>query len=385
MVSAHAVGHEPLSVGILEGGSLEVGNKTLREHITIEFVAGADSIGRLYLLGGTYAVPNPDFVVVASLVVVSRRRTIEDKVAETTDTAIVRSGEHAVLFAVDVEIEFALVDDNGDVRPFVECKGRGTDQTCRGVPTAVELALRIAMLIPCPPARPGGIVPVGKGRRTYPELDGGLLIGTLENTGDGESRLTETVYLVTLGERDGCRNLPAGALLPVAVDGGYGKGGGVRFTYSVGTGMLVILRHQFVLGINTVSAQFVCRSHRGFPFQGAIGNAETVDTVVAGTVDNGRDDGAVAVLGDFENAVLSKVERSLHALKVVLIIDDSSLVDMAASRVLVLLSGDDEEILQRLVAVVPGREVGKVVTEFHGLGMELAVGPTSEHGHSGSG
>ena len=64
--------------------------------------------------------------------------------------------------------------------------------------------------------------------------------------------------------------------------------------------MLVILRHQFVLGINTVSAQFVCRSHRGFPFQGAIGNAETVDTVVAGTVDNGRDDGAVAVLGDFE-------------------------------------------------------------------------------------
>ena len=127
MVSAHAVGHEPLSVGILEGGSLEVGNKTLREHITIEFVAGVYSIGRLYLLGGTYAVPNPDFVVVASLVVVSRRRTIEDKVAETTDTAIVRSGEHAVLFAVDVEIELALVDDNGDVRPFVECKGRGTD------------------------------------------------------------------------------------------------------------------------------------------------------------------------------------------------------------------------------------------------------------------
>ena len=384
MVSANAVGHEPLSVGILERGSLEIGQQTLGKHIAIEFVTGVCGIGRLNLFGGTQTVPNPDFIVVTTLVVVSGRRTVEHKVAETADTAIVRSGEHTVFFTVDIKIQSALVDDDGDVRPFVERKGRGTYEPCRSVPTAVEPALGIAMLIPCTPSRTGGIVPVGKGRRTYPELDGGLLIGTLENTGDGEASLTETVNLVTLGQRDGCRHLPTGTFLTVCVDSGYGKGGGGRFTNGVCTGMLVVFRHQFVLGINTVSAQFVCRSHRGFPFQDAVGNAQTVDAVVAGTEDNGGDDGTVALSGDFERAVLPEVKGSLHALKVVLIVYDSCLVDMSAALVRVLLAGDDEEILQRLVAVETGREVGKVVTELHGFGVEFAIGPTSEHRHGRS-
>ena len=43
----------------------------------------------------------------------------------------------------------------------------------------------------------------------------------------------------------------------------------------------------------------------------------------------------------------------------------------------------DEEVLERLVTVVVAAEVGQVVTELHGFGVHLAVGPLAEHGRFG--
>ena len=50
-----------------------------------------------------------------------------------------------------------------------------------------------------------------------------------------------------------------------------------------------------------------------------------------------------------------------------------------------IVSGvDDEEVLQRLVSIVTCRKVSQVVTKLHGLFVQFAVGPASEHRHFGS-
>ena len=82
-------------------------------------------------------------------------------------------------------------------------------------------------------------------------------------------------------------------------------------------------------------------------------------------------------IGD-ELAVGGKVEGNLHALAVGSVIDDAGVVDLSAA----LCPGTclhAEEVLQGLPVVDAIDQVCEVVAEFHGLCVQVAVGPFTQH------
>ena len=104
--------------------------------------------------------------------------------------------------------------------------------------------------------------------------------------------------------------------------------------------------------------------------------------MVAATMDDDRDDGLVA--GILDLYTFTNAEGNFQALQVVLVVHDRGFVDGALT-LCPRLGVDDEEVLERSVHVISVGEVGEVVAELHGLGVQLAVGPAAQHGHFGSG
>ena len=104
--------------------------------------------------------------------------------------------------------------------------------------------------------------------------------------------------------------------------------------------------------------------------------------MIAAAMDNDRDDGLVACILDLYT--FTNAERNLQPLQVVLVIHDRGFV-YGTLTLCPRLGVNDEEVFKRSVHVVAVGEVGKVVAELHGLGMQLAVGPATQHGYLGSG
>ena len=121
----------------------------------------------------------------------------------------------------------------------------------------------------------------------------------------------------------------------------------------------------------------VVRWQRCIPHQCVAVERCVLRCVIGLAIDYNRDYGLVAGTL-YLNLTARECERCLHAVAVVLIVHYGSIVDVALA--LTPAPGlYDEEVFERHAAFIPFGEVGKVISELHGLAVQLSVGPTSQH------
>ena len=95
------------------------------------------------------------------------------------------------------------------------------------------------------------------------------------------------------------------------------------------------------------------------------------------TIDNGTNGCRSAIIGD---ADILAGKWSFNAVGIQLVVHDAGVLDLSTAGG-TALGVDDKEILERNVAVELIGEVRQVITEFHSLGVQLAICPAAKHRH----
>ena len=217
-----------------------------------------------------------------------------------------------------------------------------------------------------------GIVPVGHHRRIDEELDCTLLIVVGKYIGDNETFVLKgRRYFILLNS---CSAENLAALSTVLVNGCYG----IFLTTLHLVGQFLGIAKKGSVAIDIVGSHLVAVLLWFVPSEHSICQRKVCNRLISCAIYNSRYHQALALLCYFE-FLSTQIERTLNTLKVVLEVDDACGMHLTCTYVLVLLSGNHEEVLHGLVCIKCRAEVGQVVHKLHGRMVQLTV-PVTQHG-----
>ena len=120
------------------------------------------------------------------------------------------------------------------------------------------------------------------------------------------------------------------------------------------------------------------REHGGCPGKLSVGYSYVLRYIKGRPINNSTDDGLLTSTLHFHLPCFAQVKGSLHSLRIMFVVHDRGLIDVSLAKAPTARI-NNEEILQRLTAVVVAGEVGQVIAKLHGFRMHLAIGPLSQH------